>query len=209
MNKNSTSTYVLIIVALLALWFARSSYKKSQKIKNLQDDKDDLIILLADQAEIIKAVNESEDLDEDTKTKLRDLISRFQEVAPSVSSELAQAMKLMEAKLPSKAAFSLTKIIENLLKEKYENDSTFVGFMVDKKKRADKARFFDYIEFAKTNGDLNTEEYHFANGLREIRNREGHELGVMKAWEFMKSALLVAVALILKLAQAKLAPEDN
>ena len=48
---------------------------------------------------------------------------------------------------------------------------------------------------------LTPEEYHFANGLREIRNDDAHDLNTKKTKLLTSSAFLSAVDLILKMSK--------
>ncbi len=111
-------------------------------------------------------------------------------------------MALIEAKQPTKAAFSLAKIVENLLEEKYSQNGDFKNFVQSKNKGKKRNPVFnDYLEYAKNQKLIGTDEFHFAKGLKEIRNQEGHELDVKKQDSWLATAFFTGIGLIMKLGE--------
>lgn len=152
--------------------------------------------------ELEEMIENSDQIEDSLKEKLNELISTYKDIDEKVSTELISAMALIEAKQTTKAAFSLAKIVENLLEEKYQQSEGFKQFVKDNNKgKSKKPTFHDYLEYAKEKKDLTQDQYYFAKGLKEIRNEEGHELGVEKETNWIQSAFLIGIGLILKLGQ--------
>lgn len=204
MNKKVTFITLTVVVAIIIFWLVRTNRKKSQAIMDLSQENNDLKSELEDQNEVLLVIKGNEEIDDTTKAKLSDLTNKFQEINPAVANELIEAISLINAKMYGKAVFSLAKIIENLMKDKYQNDTGFSSYMSKQNKK--QVQFFHLIEFAKINDDLEKEEYHFVNGLRELRNQEAHCLDNKKALELIKASLMIAIGLILKLAESIFRP---
>jgi hypothetical protein len=152
--------------------------------------------------ELEKMLMNSDKIEDSLKSKLKELIHSYKNIDEKISNELISAMALIEAKETIKAAFSLAKIVEKLLEEKYKNSEDFKQFAKDfNHGKAKKPTFHDYLEYAKTKKDIEHDQYYFAKGLKEIRNQEGHELGVQKEANWIQSAFLIGIGLILKLGQ--------
>jgi uncharacterized coiled-coil protein SlyX len=154
-------------------------------------EKDDINKKLQDKIE------ESKEIPAAVKNQLEELIKKYQNIDTDVTTELITASSLIEIKSYTKAITILIKIIENLLKEKYSKDKSFIDKMIKKGKKY--PALIDYIEYAKEKKLLTVEEYHFANGLREIRNEETHELNPKQSQFMTSSAFLSAIGIILKI----------
>jgi len=174
MKKHQFYISIAIAVGIIILWL---NYDRMQKGKRIE--------------ELEKLIDQNQEVDADLKKKLQKLIHQYQGVNPKVSNELISALALIEIKQKSKAAFSLAKIIENLLKKRYQNDEKF--------KSKSRVSFHKLLDHAKESNDISSDQYFFAKGLKEIRNEEGHELDVEKDDSWFKSALYIGIGLILKL----------
>ncbi|OFX21963.1 MAG: hypothetical protein A2033_02860 [Bacteroidetes bacterium GWA2_31_9] len=142
-----------------------------------------------------ETIEESKEIPSEVKRQLEKLIEQYNNVDNDVRQELITASSLIEIKKYPKAIAVLTKIIENLLKEKYSSDISFK----DKMKKKAFPVLKDYLDYAKEDKFILPEEYHFANGLREIRNDDAHDLNPKKSNLLTSSAFLSAVDLILKI----------
>ncbi len=140
-------------------------------------------------------INKSENTDNELKNEVKKLIYRATD--EKASKELEDAHKLIEGNMLPKAAFSISKIIENLLKDKYESTEDFKSYLKKKKKR--NANYSDYLYYAHIKGDMKEDEYGFAKGLKGIRNEEGHENGVQKENRWIRNALFIGLGLVTKL----------
>ena len=219
-NNNGWVIGLGIAVGFLILWLAYDrdkAYKLLEKSKKKEGDleKENQILFSANN-ELVEVVHEYEEnlsslkemirnndqLEGEVKKKLTSLIDTYKGIDSKVSNELTAAMALIEAKQPTKAAFSLAKIVENLLEEKYSQNGEFKEFI--KNKNNGKKRnpvFNDYLEYAKDQKLIEQDEFHFAKGLKEIRNQEGHELDVKKHENWIATAFFTGIGLIMKLGE--------
>ncbi len=133
--------------------------------------------------ELKKTIESKEDLPDEIKNSLNQLIIDFDKLDENIAKELISISSLIEIDEKPKAIFSLSKIIENLLKKNYEG----------------KLSFSKMIEQAKNECILTLEEYHFVNGIRMIRNKEGHELNVKVDKHLTASSFLIGIGIISKL----------
>lgn len=193
MSKNKTIIYVVGAVAtMVIIWLILDNIDKNLKLNDLKkknDEKDDI------NKKLQAKIEEAKDIPFEVKKQLEDLIERYNNVDNGVRQELMTASSLIEIKEYQKAIGVLTKIIENLLKERYSDDATFK----DKMKKKSFPALKDYLDHAKDDNFLLPEEFHFANGLREIRNEDAHKLNPQKSILLTSSAFLSAVDLILKI----------
>lgn len=194
MNNNTLLKIWGAVAAIAIVWLILDNRRQNLELEDLyrkNQEKDDINDKLKEKIE------ESKDIPDSVKKELEALIQQYKDIDADVSRELMAASSLIEIKEYAKAIFALTKIIENLLKEKYSNNSIFESWK--KAKGKNKPTFADFIEFAKDENFISSEEYHFAKGLKEIRNEEGHELNVIKSSFITASSLLLAIGFILKL----------
>ena len=193
--KNKTLLKIWGAVAAIAIvWLILDNRRLNKEVAESNSrikEKDDINERLKEKIE------ESKDIPENVKKEFEELIGRYKDIDNDVSKELLAASSLIEIKEYPKAIFTLTKIIETLLKEKYSKNAKFIEWK--KLKGKGNPTFADFIEFAKEQKFISKDEYHFAKALKEIRNEEGHELNVIKNSLFTASSLLLAIGFILKL----------
>lgn len=195
MNAKKVLVYTAGAVAVLVIvWLILLNKEKDEKIEilaNSNDEKDEI------NQKLKETIENSAEIPSDVKEKLELLILEYKVIDNNLSSELQTAAGLIQIKAYPKAIGVLTKIIENLLKEKYRNDPELIA---NSKKKGRKApALIDYLEQARNQNVLSSEEFHSANALREIRNEDAHELNPIKTKMLTASAFLSAVDLILKL----------
>lgn len=195
-NNNSNKIFLIIgaVAAIVMVWLFLDNEDKKQIIADLErknDEKDDI------NRKLQEKIEESEEIPAEVKNQLEGLIEKYNNIDNNVSQELMTASSLIEIKEYSKAIGVLTKIIENLLKEKYSNDLKFK----EKMKKKSFPVLKDYLDYAKEDCFLSAEEFHFANGLREIRNEDAHQLNIKKSKLLTSSAFLSAVDLIIKMSK--------
>jgi len=219
-NNNGWIIGVGVAVGFLILWLAydrNKAYKllekSNKKEEDLESEKELLISANSELIEVVseyeqnmislrEMINNNDQLEGEVKKKLVTLIDTYKGIDSKVSNELTAAMALIEAKQPTKAAFSLAKIVENLLQEKYSQNGDFKEYV--KKKNNGKKRnavFNDYLDYAKQEKLIESDEFHFAKGLKEIRNQEGHELDVKKQDNWLATAFFTGIGLIMKLGE--------
>ncbi|PQJ80039.1 DUF4145 domain-containing protein [Polaribacter porphyrae] len=134
-------------------------------------------------SELKRTVESKEDLPKDIKDDLNKLISDFDKFDNDIAEELISISSLIEIDEKPKALFSLAKIIENLLKKIYKG----------------KLNFYKLIEKAKDEKIISTEDYHFIHGIREIRNKEGHEINVKVDGYLTASSFMIGIGIISKI----------
>ncbi len=192
--SNNKAVYILgAIAAIVIAWLIVDNMKKNLKIDNLEKrnkEKDDINQKLQD------TIEESKEIPAEVKKQLEELIERYKNVDKDVTQELVNASTLIKIRAYPKAIGVLTKIIENLLKEKYSLDERHTEKI---KKNGKPPVLADYLRFARDDKFITSEEFHFANGLRELRNGDAHELNPQKSKLLTSSAFLSAIDLILKL----------
>lgn len=192
-NRNNWAFTIIALAGFLLWWLFKQNRKKDQVIHELRNEKDDMSNELN---EINDIIDQSLDLTAEVKVKIRKLINEKQVIEESVRSELLQAFILIQVQLSSKALLCLAKIIENSLKVIFANDTTYT-----QKYKAN--RFVDLLNHAKDTGVLDRDEFHYANGIRELRNQEAHTLNVERDDSWNVSSLLVATSIIIKLEEKK------
>lgn len=203
-----------IIGAIVVIGFALLMIDRNQKKKendDLRDQNDDLsdentklqLALLEAQkyvGEISEVIESDDEIDFKVRAKLRKLVDQYESIDPLVSKELKVAINLIKAKEHSQATFSLTKIVENLLKDKYSEDQNFLSFISEKYgRRIRSPHFHHFLEYAQVSGDFEKEESHFAKGIKEFRNQVAHNLGTQKSNSLIHTAMYASLCLIFKL----------
>ena len=194
MNNKAVTNILSALAALAIVWLILDNLKLREALEEKEKrakEKDDINDKLKER------IDEAKDIPESVKKELESLINRYKKIDPDVSNELMAASSLIKIKEYPKAIFTLTKIIENLLREKYLKSEAFVSWK--KTNRRNNPVFGDFIEFAKAEKFISKDEYHFAKGLKELRNEEAHELNITKNNLITSSAFLLSIGFILKL----------
>lgn len=180
MTKTNLNTVLGIVAGLLIFWLFLDRDNKNKKIRALE-----------------KEINENENLNKKIKNQLKELIENNPEIDPSVSNELGQIAALIEIKQETKALMALAKIIENLLKQLYKGDEKLKEIATENKRK--NPSFADYLELARLNGIISSEDYHLISVLKIIRNEEAHELNVQKEQSRIIVTFITGFATILTL----------
>ncbi|HPE52374.1 MAG TPA: hypothetical protein PLS83_12840 [Methanothrix soehngenii] len=142
-------------------------------------------------------VERNKELGKKIQKMLLDLIDQNMEVDPELANELTQIITLLNVKQDTTALMKLAKVIENLLKELYEEDEELLAKVKKEKRR--KPVFADYIDHAFAKKMISKEDYHLLSVLREIRNEEAHENGVRKEATRMAAAFVAGVSTVILL----------
>ena len=140
--------------------------------------------------ELRKTIERKENLPLKIKNDLNKLIEDFDKLDENIAEELISISSLIEINEKPKALFSLAKIIENLLKKVFN----------------EKLNFNKLIDKAKEEKLLSSEECHFAHGIRELRNKEGHEMNVKVENYLTASSFMIGIGIISKI---KLLPTNS
>lgn len=190
---------VLVVIAGIVIYLITEHKKKNREIDELKKKNKKLYDSLNVQNEFLKMqqeinldIIEKNELTDEIKEQLKKLVDEYKGINEDITTELLRVSAFIDIKAELKAIETLVKIIENLLKELYSENEEFST----KYKRP---RLVDYIEFAKSENKISKDEFHFINGLREIRNEEAHELNVQKEKNWIISAFLTSISVIVKL----------
>lgn len=195
---------LLTVTTGIVVYWLNENNKNKKQIQNLQIQNRNLVNKVITerqkfsqfQQELFEQINQRDELTEEVKKQLKDLIEKYRFVDEDVANELISVASLIDMKQETKAIASLTKVIENLLKKVYESDSN----LRRKLSRCQRSpRLVDYLKHAKDENLIEEEEFEFASGLRKIRNQEAHELNVNKGRNWVASAFLTGISIILKI----------
>lgn len=193
--------WILLLTAGLVIYLIAEKEKDAQDIANLrtQNMKLSKINTIKDQhikkinQELVETIDKKDSLPTEVKESLKKLIEDYEFLDENIRDELKQISNLISIDEKPKAIFSLSKIIENLLKLILESNKSFHVL----------------IEMAKNENVFSKEEYHFANGIRELRNKEGHELNVQIDNYLSVTSLMFGFGLVSKLQIHLRTPIDN
>jgi hypothetical protein len=180
MAKTKWQEVLLMIGGIILLWMVIDNLEKKNKIKFLEDKLD-----------------EANELTEEVKTKLQQLIENNSDIDEEVKTELVNIAALIEIKQESKAVFTLAKIIENLLKRLYKGDEELKARVKSKNRRT--PTFEDYLEFAKDKNVISKEDYHLISALKIMRNKEAHDLVTTKEKGKLVGCILAGLSITLTL----------
>lgn len=201
MKSKNLFTGLGIIASIIIIWLFIDRKKKKKKIAHLEKASKDLIKShdeVSLELDSLKRIVEANDeIDDALKAQIFSLVETQHEMDEKISNELRSAMIMLEVNEPNKTVFSLVKIIENLLRRIYADNSEFADFLRNNGRR--RPVLADYLEFAKKDGLIKNDEYNIARGLKDIRNKEGHQLGVNYEKNWIFSAILMSICLISKL----------
>lgn len=202
-NENIILSLAGLSILAIIIYYISEKNRREEEAKKLVEQNTGLYIensmlrsmVESLQAEVVEIIDQNDDkLGEDVKSKLKILIRQSQEVDVKIIAELNSIQKLIEIKEESKAVLGLVKIIENLLKKMYNDDE-----ILKSKMKGKKPKLFDLINHAKSQGVLEKDEFHFLNGIREVRNKEAHVLPGEKSETFLTSSIMIGIAVIFKL----------
>jgi hypothetical protein len=190
--------WILGLTAGLVIYLLNEKKKDTNKIIDLNNSNNQLanksnrLVGIAEQQnnrlnqlnlELKKTIESKENLPDEIKTNLGKLISDFDKLDKNISAELISISSLIEIDEKPKALFTLAKIIENLLKKIYK----------------EKLNFNKLIDKAKEQKLITAEECHFVHGIREIRNKEGHEMNVKVESYLTASSFMIGIGIISKI----------
>ncbi|MBN1617891.1 hypothetical protein JW887_00935 [Candidatus Dojkabacteria bacterium] len=180
MKKSDFGTLLALVAGLVIAFLLVDNVLKKIKIAELQ-----------------KEIDENENLTKEIRNRLKELMQNEKEVDPRIANELGQMIALLEIKQDTSAIFKLAKILENLLKELYKNDKE-LRILAESNGRKNPA-FADYLQHAKNNKLISSEDFHLLSVLKIIRNEEAHDLDVHKERSRILAAFVAGIGLVLSL----------
>lgn len=179
MSKNFGAV-VSIVVGIIIIYLLVDNLKLEEKVEELQ-----------------KEIDENEDMNKEIRLRLSELIHNNKDIDQKISAELGQIVALLEIKQDTTAVMKLAKVIENLLKELYKNDSELKELAKANGRKA--AVFADHLEHAKNKKIISTEDYHLLSVMKIIRNEEAHDLAVHREKSRIIAAFISGLGFILAL----------
>lgn len=204
MKKNQIiyGASIVLFIAIVAYFLTEKRRREDElkdsldREKDLADENKVLKNMVTDlKSEVKEIIDNKDELPENIKAQLRELIEEYKDIDQKITNELLSVTALIEIKENTKAILSLTKIIENLLKQLYSKDNKS-----EETSKLKIPRFVDLINYAKSRGFIEKDEFHFLNGIREVRNEEAHNLNVKKEGNIISTSFLIGISLIFKLA---------
>lgn len=129
---------------------------------------------------------------DEIKNQLVDLRNNYEGINDAVAMELKAISELIEKNHEEIAIAKLTKVIENLLKEKHIQE----GKAKDEKSCP---QLYKMLENALELNWISKHEFNFSNLLREQRNQESHELAVKFTTNWKNISFLSGIEIIYKL----------
>jgi len=170
MKVKNITIAIFALTILIILWLFIDERKRSKKlesiIQKLNREKDELqtgyLDLLMKYLESLNSVEPS------VIQELKKLKNQIDLLDEATHIELNSVIKQVNNNDVVKAVRDLAKIVENKLKEKAGQHVRF----------SKKPMLHDLLEFAKECGWINDQMYSNGMFLKEIRNKESHELAV-------------------------------
>jgi len=186
-----TEDWALLLTAGLVIYLLNEKKKDTNRILGLNKQNSRLIDFTKNQnlrlqqlnTTLRETVERKEILPLEIRKDLNNLIEDFDKLDKNIAEELISISSLIEIDEKPKALFSLAKIIENLLKKVFN----------------EKMNFNKLIDKAKDEKLLTSEECHFAHGIRELRNKEGHEINVKVENYLTASSFMIGIGIISKI----------
>lgn len=186
-NQDNDFSFILGALAIFGfIWAINEQNRANQLSKDLNNSQTNYLKLLN---EYSKKQNSFSD---EIKNQLVDLRATYDGINDAVALELKAISELIETKHEEIAIAKLTKVIENLLKEKHIQE----GKAKDEKSCP---QLFKMLDNALEFNWITKHEYNFSNLLREQRNQEAHELSVRFTANWKNISFLSGIEIIYKL----------
>ena len=186
-NENNDFGFILGALAVIGfIWAMNEQARANQLSIDLNNSQTNYLKLLNDYTK--KQTSFSEEI----KNQLVDLRKNYEGINDAVALELKSISELIEIKQEETAIAKLTKVIENLLKEKHIQE----GKAKDERSCP---QLFKMLNNALELNWISEHEYNFSNLLRDYRNQESHELAVKFTTNWKNISFLSGIEIIYKL----------
>lgn len=186
-NENNDFGFILGALAVIGfIWAMNEQARANQLSIALNNSQTNYLKLLNDYTK--KQTSFSEEI----KNQLVDLRKNYEGINDAVALELKSISELIEIKQEETAIAKLTKVIENLLKEKHIQE----GKAKDERSCP---QLFKMLNNALELNWISEHEYNFSNLLRDHRNQESHELAVKLTTNWKNISFLSGIEIIYKL----------
>ena len=181
--------YILIaVLGLLVLWLFEDKKKRAAKanriIKRLRKENHDIKRAYLGLFE--KYLKSQQNVDVSIITELQKLKESVDNLDYTVHIELESVISNLNDGKTTEAVRVLAKVIENKLKEKAEKDESFKG----------KPMLHNLLDYAKKCDWISLRQFENAMLLKEIRNKESHEMDVQEETKNLGLSLYSGIDLI-------------
>lgn len=189
-NNNEENSGLNFLLGCLAVggfvWAINERNKANELSKALNKRESSYLKLLNEYTQKQKSFSE------EIKSQLIDLRKNYEGINDAVSVELKIISELIDNNHEEIAIAKLTKVIENILKEKHIKEG---------KARDEKScpQLYKMLENALELNWISNNEFNFSNLLREQRNKESHELAVKFSTNWKNISFLAGIEIIYKL----------
>lgn len=186
---------ILILAIIVALIVGAAFYFTNQALQIERQKRKE-----AEQANvrlIMDSIRNQKGFTETVKLELEKLSKQFENLHPDVVSKIAKAIKLIEINQTENAIEDLATIMENLLKEYYEQDRSFLAWIKKMNKKIDLHHLLTYCKVDRKISDV---ELQFFLGVKTIRNKEAHTLNQKLDNYLNATGLIVGIGAIVKIA---------
>jgi hypothetical protein len=181
----------LVIAVLVLLWLFINEKRKAELLdkatKKLSEENESLKIGYLNLLE--KYLKTQEKVGPDVIEELQKLKTDIDHLETSIHVELDSVIDHVNSGKGTKAVKDLAKIVENQLKEKAANDSSFTK----------NPTLNNLLEHAKNCNWIKPHEHAFGHLLRGIRNQESHELAVQESEYRIGLAIFSGIEIIYSL----------
>ena len=195
-NKNQVVILGGIAIAVLVIWLVAQS-SKNKKLKNEND-----FLRESNRIIIEEMLENTDDIPKDVKEQLERLVLEYESLAPKVSKELVDVLKLLNNGMSAKALSAMSKIVEVLLKEKYgpkKSDAKYKDLTDEAfEKKRKSFSFAKAIKLASENNLLSQIECDLLDILRGYRNEETHTFVEDGEKNWKQIAFLTALEVVFK-----------
>ncbi len=196
---NKTTAFVgisVLAIIIIILIKTNNNNKKLSETLNMKDSEIDK--LKKHNLEVWKELAKNT---ENITPKIKELILYFGQDYKEVKEELEEILELAKNQHHKAALSKLTKIIENLLEEKYKGNDEKIKETILKKanKKVKKISLYHLTLFAKLDNFFTDKEYHSLKVLQSVRNKEAHEIKPDITKQDIEFSFITGINIIYKL----------
>lgn len=189
--KKGLKNIGLGVISIIAILLAAHEFLKGQeKDKEIDTLKKDNLKLILD------SLKQNPNLTNEIKRQLEKLITQFEEIDKIISEELYKALHLIQIGQPGKGIMDLVKIMEHMLDKHYKDNISFKKWLDKKNKTLNNLLTYSKLDKKITDIDLK-----FFIAIKEIRNKEAHEVGFKVEDYITPTAIVTCLSGIVKIAK--------
>jgi hypothetical protein len=191
MSNKNVWKFILISLTIAGFIWALSERNKRIEVEGLLEEKEDDYLQL-----LQKYLEKEKSIPEEIKQQLIKLRKKYLGIDDAIAIELKKVIDALNIGQEETAIFKLTKIIENILKEKFEKEE----YSGNKKSFGNLASMLKEALNLKW---ISKHEYYISYLLKDQRNKEGHELAIKFPDNWVQISFLAGIELIYNLKGTK------